>query len=704
MRCVYAFSIERKRIEWCKSLLIEARCNSFVQSSCDFLCEDWNMTAHRENSNFLWALSELDLKTHRNCLNILMNQQNEYLDEWRICHSNEWIYTHQNTIFLTRDMIEKSRIDRIYVRADWFLEIRRWMIISLQMTDHCMIMTDYCLVNSLFNKSRFRMIEVMLRSKMMLKKCRELLRDSSKQMTTIVMNQENRQNQCDVILKEWKSIKTRVKQIMIMWQRRIDERVRSRKHTLRLQAQQSNRSTKKSETLLIELAELKEDDRVDYCHTTMIKEYILSERFSDVFYERVKASRRKNHAIRLLMNSMTRLKTDDVTKMLEIARDFYEALYIVKLSDKKARRELLWNLDQRVESRFRQMLFVSISESKIRVAISKKKLSRFSRKNELSHDWYKNVNTLRVEMMKMLEMMLNVVQNAKRLCHWWKRRMLTLLYKKNNSNEIWNYWSLFIMRFDYRLYTMLLFERLIRALEMIIADHQVTFLSKRQIENNIKLMQCVIDKYRTSKKEIEVLFLNQEKIYDRVSHAYLWKCLRAFEVSKRFIHRVKTLYVENTMISYINEHKEKEIVIRSEVRQKNVLSCLLFNISIEFFTMMIKRDSSLQEIELSRRSVIKQMLYANDVTLFFRGATKLTMIAKILRRFERAFEIKVNWEKFWFLALRITKIDQLSISVQVLSLEEIYTHLRISMKMNVKFAMKRFLNKMIIQMRKNVER
>lgn len=307
-------------------------------------------------------------------------------------------------------------------------------------------------------------------------------------------------------------------------------------------------------------------------------------------------------------------------------------------------------------------------------------------------------------MVETLELILNAVQDAKRLPHWWKRGVLTLLYKKGDPTEIRNYRPLSIMGSDYRLYTALLSERLVRAFEMVIADHQVAFLPKRQIGDNIKLVQCVIDKYRNSEKEVEVLFLDQEKVYDRVSHAYLWECLRAFGVPRRFIHRVKALYVEGTLVPYMNGHKGEEIMVRCGVRQGDSLLCLLFNICIEPFAMTVKSNLNLRGIDLPRGNVVKLVLYPDDVTLFLRSISEIVIIAGILQRFERASGGKVNWVKSWFLALGTMRTDQLPIQAQVLPLGEAYTHLGIPMGVNVGSAVKRFFDEMINQIGKDVER
>ena len=126
----------------------------------------------------------------------------------------------------------------------------------------------------------------------------------------------------------------------------------------------------------------------------------------------------------------------------------------------------------------------------------------------------------------------------------------------------------------------------------------------------------MIDKYEKNEKSIEILFLNQEKIYNRMSHFYLWAVMRKINLSRKFICMINTLYVESTIISWLNDKKNNEIFIQESIRQEDSLFYLLFDIIIEFLNMMIIENHYLKNVKLSLKKRIKIVLYANDVVIF----------------------------------------------------------------------------------------
>jgi hypothetical protein len=62
--------------------------------------------------------------------------------------------------------------------------------------------------------------------------------------------------------------------------------------------------------------------------------------------------------------------------------------------------------------------------------------------------------------------------------------------------------------------------RLARALSPEIGTHQSAFLGDRLIDENI---QFVIARSKIRNENLGVLFLDQEKAYDRVSHDFMWE-------------------------------------------------------------------------------------------------------------------------------------------------------------------------------------
>ena len=68
-----------------------------------------------------------------------------------------------------------------------------------------------------------------------------------------------------------------------------------------------------------------------------------------------------------------------------------------------------------------------------------------------------------------------------------------------------------------------------------------TCLPGRKIENNIHTIQNLIDHINNTDGELAVIFLDQEKAFDRMSHSFLLKTLKRFNFGEKFICWVKIL-------------------------------------------------------------------------------------------------------------------------------------------------------------------
>ena len=158
VRCVYMPSRENERaafgVEWRAAM----RNNPRAKNKCDFLCGDWNMTVDPEDSSSSRIPTARDIRLHRNMLEDLMTEFEDQIDGWRQYHPDQRVYSHKNTAFINRPDMGESRIDRIYVREDWYLSTREWNMIPVGLTDHKMVTVGYCPANRSWGDSGFRMI------------------------------------------------------------------------------------------------------------------------------------------------------------------------------------------------------------------------------------------------------------------------------------------------------------------------------------------------------------------------------------------------------------------------------------------------------------------------------------------------------------------------------------------------------------------
>ena len=103
----------------------------------------------------------------------------------------------------------------------------------------------------------------------------------------------------------------------------------------------------------------------------------------------------------------------------------------------------------------------------------------------------------------------------------------------------------------------------------------------RNIAANLHTLNDVI-KYANSRNiEAAILFLDQEKAFDRVDHHFLFQTLRHLNFGDYFISWIKIFLRDITSQVKVNGFLTDEILITRGVRQGDPLSALLYIIVAE---------------------------------------------------------------------------------------------------------------------------
>ena len=90
--------------------------------------------------------------------------------------------------------------------------------------------------------------------------------------------------------------------------------------------------------------------------------------------------------------------------------------------------------------------------------------------------------------------------------------------------------------------------------------------------------------------------------------------------------------------------------VKRGVRQGDPLSPYLFVIAIETLALFIRNDTNIKGIRLGDKE-IKQVLYADDITIFVRDINSVNRLKIVLDNFEAVSGLKVNKEKTHFIWL-----------------------------------------------------
>src|ERR1700732_929651 len=153
----------------------------------------------------------------------------------------------------------------------------------------------------------------------------------------------------------------------------------------------------------------------------------------------------------------------------------------------------------------------------------------------------------------------------------------------------------------------------------------------RSIFDQVKLARMMVHYAEATEENGLIIALDQEKAYDKISHDYLWRTLKKYNLPDNFIRTVCSLYGSAETVVILNGTISKPFQVSRGVRQGDPLSCLLFNLAIEPLANLI-RKSNLQGFQIPRlNDNLKTTLFADDTTVFLAKSDSYEELQSILK-------------------------------------------------------------------------
>lgn len=149
-----------------------------------------------------------------------------------------------------------------------------------------------------------------------------------------------------------------------------------------------------------------------------------------------------------------------------------------------------------------------------------------------------------------------------------------------------------------------------------------------------------------SERNGAIIALDQEKVYDKITHQYLWKTLDAFDMPKLFTRTVKSLYKNAWTTVVINGEFSTSYKVRRGIRQGDPLSCFLFDLGIEPLACLIWNAEEIKGYQIPNvKEKLAINLFADDTVLYLSEEDRYENVIKILDKWCEASGAKFNKEK-----------------------------------------------------------
>ena len=335
-----------------------------------------------------------------------------------------------------------------------------------------------------------------------------------------------------------------------------------------------------------------------------------------------------------------------IENVMEEQVKFYSNLLKSEGWDKNAADKLIQNVSKTLNESDHKMCESQISKKEVSDAISLLKIDKSPGEDGITAEFYKKFwHVIKKEFLEVAK----VIEESKTLCESQCRGIISLLYKKGDRDDIKNWRPITLLNIDYKIIAKVYAERLKKVLPSIIHPDQKAFLAGRQITESVRLIQDVIDFTDYDDKEGAIIFLDQQKAFDRVEWGYLDLCLKKYGFGQNFRGSIAMLYKNGKSCINTNGFLSKFFPISRSMRQGCPIAAYLYILQAEPMAQTIRNDDKISGItipgENNAKLDVKIALFADDTQFFHNSEASIKRGFTILELYCQASGAKINLSK-----------------------------------------------------------
>ena len=206
--------------------------------------------------------------------------------------------------------------------------------------------------------------------------------------------------------------------------------------------------------------------------------------------------------------------------------------------------------------------------------------------------------------------------------------LITLLCKDQARREHLRCWRpLTLFNVDYKIVSKAVCRRMSRGVGDVVSRDQTCAIPGRSIIESLRLIKSVFDYAVDKDIPCTLVSFDQAKVFDRVSHDYMFAVLMAFGVRAGAVAWVRLLYTDIFSSVYVNGYVSRAFPVTRSVRQGCGLSPLLY----------VLCAVPLEDLRVAS--------FADDTTCFVRDEPSLQAVLSVFQLFGKASWAQLNLEQ-----------------------------------------------------------
>jgi hypothetical protein len=230
----------------------------------------------------------------------------------------------------------------------------------------------------------------------------------------------------------------------------------------------------------------------------------------------------------------------------------------------------------------------------------------------------------------------NLIFRSNKMPDEWRRSILVPIFKnKEDVQSYTNYREVKLMS-----HTMKLCERIIEhCLRGVtnVTENQFGFMPRISTMEAIFLIRQLMERCREQKKDLHMVFIDLEKVYDKVTRNVMWWALQKHKVSIKYITLIKDIYDNIVTSVRTSDGDTNDFPANIRLHQRSALSLYLFALVMDKVTRDIQGG------------IPWCMLFADDVVLMDESRTGVGQKLELWRRTLEAKDFRISRSKIEYM-------------------------------------------------------
>ena len=142
-------------------------------------------------------------------------------------------------------------------------------------------------------------------------------------------------------------------------------------------------------------------------------------------------------------------------------------------------------------------------------------------------------------------------------------------------------------------HTMKVWERIIEARlkeSVDISKQQYRFMPGKETTDAMYALRMLMEKYREGQRELQCVFVDLEKAYNRVLREELWYCMRKSGIVKKYVRLVQDMYEGSETVVRCAVGTTESFKVKVGLHQGSALSLFLFAVIMDRLTDKVRRE------------------------------------------------------------------------------------------------------------------